>query len=59
MVIILAILLLLCASGIKSSTTTYIIAPAAKDNAYGNIGFTKNNAAAPSIPPIGSTNPLN
>ena len=25
-------------SGINSSTTTYIIAPAAKDNKYGNIG---------------------
>ena len=29
-----------CESGINSSTTTYTIAPAAKDNIYGRIGIT-------------------
>ena len=44
-------------SGINSSTTTYIIAPAAKDNAYGNMGRMDTTANAPITPEIGSTTP--
>ena len=58
---IVAILLCLpiLASGINSSTTTYIIAPAAKANKYGIviIKYLLNNIVT--IPAIGSTIPLN
>ena len=46
-----------CADGISSSTTTYIIAPAAKDNMYGRIGTTKLVNSIVIIAPIGSTIP--
>lgn len=45
-----------CDSGINSSTTTKIIAPAAKARAYGRIGLINKTAAAPSIPAMGSIN---
>ncbi len=45
----------LCDSGINSSITTYIIAPAAKLNAYGSIGFTNSTAPAPITALNGST----
>ena len=47
-----------CASGIMSSITTYIMAPAANANAYGRIGSANDTARAPSTPAIGSTTPL-
>ena len=48
-----------CDSGINSSTTTYIIAPAAKASKYGSIGVTSpvNNIVI--IAAIGSTIPDN
>ena len=42
-------------SGITSSTTTKIIAPAAKASAYGRIGVKNVTATAPIIAAIGST----
>ena len=42
-------------SGITSSTTIKIIAPAAKDSAYGKIGNTLITIAAPITANIGST----
>ena len=50
-----SVLLLACESGINSSTTTNIIAPAANANAYGHIGVMTNTAAAPIVANIGST----
>ena len=44
-------------SGIHSSTTTYIIAPAAKDKIYGSIGKTALVNAIVIKAPIGSTIP--
>jgi len=44
-----------CASGTTSSTTTNIIAPAAKHSAYGNIGSNVITAQAPSTAAKGST----
>src|SRR5690606_30895967 len=44
-----------CDSGISSSTTTYIIAPAAKASAYGRIGATSSTAATPITAATGST----
>ena len=44
-----------CDSGINSSTTTNIIAPAAKANAYGNIGVARTTNNAPNIANTGST----
>ena len=44
-----------CDSGITSSMTTNIIAPAAKLNAYGSIGRATTTSAAPSTAAIGST----
>lgn len=49
----------LCASGINSSTVTYIIAPAANDNIYGNIGDIIDVKNIVIIAPIGSTAPDN
>ena len=40
----------ICDSGINSSITTYIIAPAANDNRYGSIGTT-NEVNKMVIPP--------
>lgn len=48
-----------CDSGINSSTTTYIIAPAAKDNKYGKIGTTREVRKTVIPPNIGSTIPDN
>ena len=48
-----------CDSGISSSTTTYIIAPAAKDSKYGKIGITKLVSKIVIMAPIGSTTPDN
>ncbi len=42
-------------SGITSSTTMNIIAPAAKASAYGSIGYTDITIAAPMTANIGST----
>ena len=42
-------------SGITSSTTIKIIAPAAKAKAYGKIGYTNITKAAPITANIGST----
>ena len=47
------------ASGINSSTTTYIIAPAANDKKYGSIGTTKFVKTIVNIAAIGSTIPDN
>ena len=44
-----------CVSGITSSTTTKIIAPAAKARAYGNKGVKNVTANAPITAAIGST----
>ena len=46
-----------CDSGINSSTTTYTIAPAAKDNIYGRIGITAWVNAIAITADIGSTIP--
>ena len=46
-----------CDSGISSSTTTYIIAPAAKDKHYGKPGTTRLVNSIVKIAPIGSTIP--
>lgn len=48
-----------CASGIMSSITTKIMAPAANAKAYGKIGSAITTATAPNKPAIGSTIPLN
>ena len=48
-----------CDSGISSSTTTYIIAPAANDNKYGKIGVTILVSNIVIIAPTGSTIPDN
>ena len=45
-----------CVSGITSSTTTKIMAPAAKQRAYGKIGVKKVTARAPITAKIGYTN---
>lgn len=50
-----SVLLLAWESGISSSTTTNIIAPAANANAYGSMGVIINTAAAPIVANIGST----
>ncbi len=42
-------------SGISSSTTTNIMAPAAILSAYGSMGSMKITAAVPIIPATGST----
>ena len=42
-------------SGITSSTTTKIIAPAAKLNKYGKKGWARYTKAAPITPAAGST----
>jgi len=47
--------LLLWLSGINSDTTTYIIAPAAKDRKNGSRSLTFNMRMAPMTPNIGST----
>ena len=47
----------LCDSGISSSTTTKIIAPAAKHKAYGRILRILITKTAPKTPAIGSTTP--
>ena len=44
-----------CDSGISSSTTTKIIAPAANASAYGKIALIDMTAAAPMTAAIGST----
>lgn len=49
----------ICDSGISSSTTTKIIAPAANESAYGNSGVTASTKYAPNTPAIGSTIPDN
>ena len=49
----------LCISGINSSTTTYIIAPAANDNRYGRSGTTMFINRIVIILAIGSTTPDN
>ena len=46
-------------SGTSSDVTTYIIAPAAYDNKYGNIGTTISVKRTVIIAPIGSTIPDN
>ena len=48
-----------CDSGISSSTTTYIIAPAAKASRYGSIGTTAFVNSIVIIAPIGYTIPDN
>ena len=48
-----------CDSGISSSTTTYIIAPAANESIYGSIGITALVNSIVIIAPIGSTTPEN
>ena len=48
-----------CDSGISSSTTTYIIAPAANDKKKGNIGVIEFISNIVSIAAIGSTIPDN
>ncbi len=54
-IVAISVYLSLCVSGITSSTTTYIIAPAAKAKAYGRIGSNDVTAQAPQTPAIGST----
>ena len=44
-----------CVSGITSSTTTKIIAPAANAKAYGKIGVKNVTATAPTTAAMGST----
>lgn len=51
----ISVLPLFCDSGISSSTTTKIIAPAAKARAYGMICSMTITRAAPKTAPIGST----
>lgn len=46
-----------CDSGISSSITTYIIAPAAKDRIYGRTGVINEVRIIVKIAPIGSTIP--
>ena len=48
-----------CEAGINSSTTTYIIAPAAKESKYGSTGTTNFVSNIVIIAPIGSTIPDN
>lgn len=50
--------LLLWLSGISSSTTTYIIAPAAKERRNGNKNLILITKSEPITAEIGSTNPL-
>jgi hypothetical protein len=45
-------------SGMISSLTTKIIAPAAKARAHGKIELNMDTNATPNIPPTGSTNPV-
>lgn len=45
------------ASGMISSATTYIMAPAAKASAYGSMGCAAATATAPRTPNTGSTMP--
>ena len=53
------LLLFSCILGTNSSITTYIIAPEAKDNKYGNNGTTKFNKNIVKKALIGSTIPDN
>ena len=50
-----SVLPFVCESGINSSTTTKIIAPAAKERAYGRMAVIDKTATAPSRAPTGST----
>ena len=45
------------ASGMSSSTTTYIMAPAAKDSSQGMRGWMPPAASTTSTPKMGSTTP--
>lgn len=56
---IVSLFLLFIAVGINSSTTTYIIAPDAKESKYGNINLTFNAIMQPIRPDIISIKPDN